>query len=670
MFSQLNFVAPLCLTLLFILLAGGARLLAQGVASQGNRVSQGWSLRFLGGKPLRCDGIRLVFFPVQVERAAGGAEAVTHIELTIRKKKPKTLANIKRTPFEEENYIASAWSRPLHLPLSRGPRTLRVLGPMPELIIKDMTEEVTGGKVVEGTVNRILLQFTAGAQERCNNIKYKVSCFSVLLTPNGSTRRLVSEEEMSQSEGAMDMMDASCRTPTLVVQGPDPSQVSDCEYGYELPQGWTLADSGQSFEGPVLPLLSCGESKFIDVNLYRPAPLIHSEAFSAESDRNIGDVSLCKTDYYITVSYRQERTSSLKTKRSTVTRGRRRRPVAGSASSESPSAVQAPDDQEEKGQEKKAEETLDEVSLEFTGSVVWGKALKASFQPGTRITCPSGKRSKSNIIKGNGESDGDEVLSLVEGHSFTTRCSFLADSAVEGLKTEIIGVRFEHNDTDKSPESLTLQSSNGSATLYSPDPSDPCRVLSIGSKLTVAYTVTPSLRSAPDSAGVKATLGTILVDWKPSSLPLPSDAQLDEGGLGEINSHGPLRLHTPSTIRFSGPACWIEVAPFEAAAESMPAAPRMGVPFALSYRIKNKTNLHQAISVRVKDSTPRDMDGLVFSGMTHGEVSLAPSETQIISYMVLATRAGRVLLPELEVSSTRYPSWIVKEASRHIHIFP
>ena len=382
-----------------------------------------------------------MFYPVQVEKAAGGAEAVTQIELTIRKTKAKTMANIKRTPFEEENYIASAWSRPMHLPLSRGPRTLRVLGPMPELVIKDMTEEVTGGKVVEGTVNRILLKFTAGSVERCNNIKCKVSCFSVLLTPNGSTRRLVSKEEISQSEGAMDMKNPSCRTPSLVLQRDETSQ-DDCDYGYKLPHGWVFADSGQSFTGPVLPLLSCGESKFIDINLYRPPPLIHSEAFAAENDKNICDVSLCKTDFYVTVSYRQERTSAKK-RRPSFTRGRRRRPVVGSVSIEPSMGTSSPGDEDNHIQGQTSEETFDEVSLEFTGSVVWGKPLKASFQPGTRIAFPSGSRSKSNAITVYTDSRNAENLTLVEGRSFTTRCSFQADSAVEGLKTEITGVRFE-----------------------------------------------------------------------------------------------------------------------------------------------------------------------------------------------------------------------------------
>lgn len=543
-----------------------------------------------------------------------------------------------------------------------------MLGPMPELIIKDMTEESTGGKVVEGTVNRILLKFTAGLQERCNNVKYRVSCFSVLLTPNGSTRRLVSQEEIHESDGAMDMKDPSCRTPTLVTQSDDPSHESDSEYGYRLPQGWCPTESGQSFTGPTLPLLECGESKFVDINFYRPSPLIHSEAFPAEDDENVGDVSLCKTDYYVTVSYRQERAAAQKMRRASV-RGRRRRPVVGSVpksetAHEPPGGTPSLVDQDDKTQEnKQPEDSYEEVSLEFTGSVVWGKALKASFQPGTRRDCPSGSINS-------GSDDTSEYLSRVEGESITTRCSFQADTTVEGLKTDIIGVRFDDNGSSESPVSLSLQSHDGSNVLYSPETIDPCRILSIGSKLAVAYTVKPTLKGAPDSIGAKSTLGTILIDWKPSSLPLPSDARLDEEALGGIHSHGPLRLRTPSTIRFSGPGCSIESAPFEAAAEISAVIPRMGVPFEINYRVKNKTKLNQVVSINVGDSSSQDMDGLVFSGMTHGEFSLAPSESQTITYTILSTRAGRARLPAVEVSSSRYQSCIVKEASKEIYILP
>jgi len=657
--------------------AGGARLLSQDETSHANRVSQGWSMKYLGGKPLRCDGIRLVLYPVQVEKATGSADTVTTIQLTIQKKKPKTQANIKRTPFEEENYIASAWSRPLHLPLSRGPRSLRVLGPMPELVITDMTEEVTGGKVVEGTVNRILLKFTAGQQERCCDIKYRVSCFSVLITPNGTTRRLVSTEELSRSEGALDMTNPTCRTPSLVKPSSDSPTPDSTKYGYSLPPGWELADSGQSFTGPSLSGMDGGESKFVDLNFYRPAPLIQSNSMHMEEDEsNVGDVSLCKTDFYVTVSYRQERTVVQKKRMSNV-RGRRRRPVPKAVdNSDDPSCAEP---EEKVDDEKTTEPAFEEVSLEFTGSVVWGNALKASFRPGASKACPSGSRSQFNSVSRASRPTGDstaEFMSLVEGNSATARCSFQADNAVEGLKTEILGIRFEDVDSSsQSPVSFSLLSRTSNNQLYTPEPGDPCRVLSIGSKLSIAYTVRPHITTAEPEAGsegIKSTFGTILVDWKPSSLPLPDGVRLESDvSSSGIRGHGPLRLQTPSTTRFSGPACVIESSPFEAIVQSTAAQPRMGTPFVVNYRVKNKTNVHQNVSVRVTGPTPHHNDGLVFSGTTNGELSLAPSEMKTISYTILATRVGTVRLPSLEVSSQRYQSWIIKEpAGKEIVIFP
>jgi len=408
--------------------AGGARFASEGELSNWHSNSQGWSLRYLGGKPLRCDGLKVVFYPVQAERTTGSVEKVTLIELTIEMKKPKTGVNIKRTPFEEDNYIASAWSRPEHVPFSRGPRCLRVLGPQPEMTVTNLSESVTDGKSLEGTVNRILLKLQAGPTERCTDVKFRVDCFTVLMTPSGSTKRLVAPEKLSSElESSVNMKDPLFRTPIFVL----PSQLSaetSIDYGYDLPAGWELAETGQGYSGTVTSSMKGGETAFVPLNFFRPGALL-------QEDRNI-----CKTDFYITVSYKQERAAGHKPKINR--RASRQRPVmsgstkgkevdAGAVEQSTSVAIDAVD------------ESSDEVSLEFNGSMLWAQPLSATFVHGVRKMYPSGSRHPSNGVDSHASADPDDEFALIDGETVTMKCSLQADNAVEGLKTEIVAVRFE-----------------------------------------------------------------------------------------------------------------------------------------------------------------------------------------------------------------------------------
>ena len=654
---------------------GGARLVSEEELAAGNRVSQGWNLKCLGGKPLRCDGICVEFYPVQVEKSTGSAEEVTPIELTIEKKKSKTQANIKRTPFEEENYLASAWSRPLHFPLSLGPRSLRVLGPMPDMVIKDLTEEATGGKVLEGTVNRVLLKLTSGLDERCCDIQYCVTCFSVLMTPNGSIRRLVPERELSQSETSLNMTNPVFRTPTLVSPSAVAGAASRTECGYTLPPGWQLAGSGQAFTGPVIPSLSCGESKYIALDFFRPAPLIQTLPHNIEGDLDVEESSMCKTDFYFTVTYRQERSLIPKGRRTSKRRSVvRRLPVMNAASKDSNATLVDGAEESELSQKKPVEPTFDEVSLEFTGSMVWAMPLSAFFRPGATQSFPSECRdplspsTKTSLAPGERLND---AVRLVDCESVTMNCTLQADNAVEGLKTEVLGVRYERVDESNVTVSLASASANGaSETLYEPHLDNPCRLLSAGSKLSIAYTVKPCLKDPTTLAKVKASLGNVVVDWKSSPLPLPEDAKKDLAFLHGVASHGPLRLDSPSALKFSGPECCIEAPPLRVSMKEKPSTPRIGVPFQLAYTISNETQLHQALSVCVMDAESGASSGLMFAGLAQGELTLAPSESQLFSYTMLGTKAGKTKLPGIEIVSRRDSSLILKEPSREIYVLP
>jgi hypothetical protein len=412
----------------------------------GNSNSQGWNVRFLGGKPLLCDGLHLTFYPVQAEKASD--EKVTLIELTIEKKKMRTAANIKRTPFEEENYIASAWSRPQHLPFSRGPRSLRVLGPQPELVVTNVTDAITNGKALEGTVNRILLKLHAGSEESCSEMNLAVSCFSVLITPSGPTKRLVSEEELSnEAENSIDMRNPRCRTPILVKAAQSNGEkFISTDLGYDLPAGWQTAGSGQKDSVENLPTLNGGACSFVHLDFFRPAAYTQKQVMSTQGnieDDELGDVSLCKTDFYITLTYRQERPLAQKQKQKSKRRISRMRPVMSSATKENAAEASENFVLNQQVDDSVNEVLSDKVSLEFTGSIVWAPPISAKFIPGASKGCPSGSRHPSNTVNSTHRTGSNEEYVLVDGERVSTRCSLQLDPSMEGLKAEIVSVRFE-----------------------------------------------------------------------------------------------------------------------------------------------------------------------------------------------------------------------------------
>jgi hypothetical protein len=425
--------------------AGGARFLAEDKLPDTTQQSQGWNLSFLGGKPLCCDGLRIAFYPVQAEKSGTEKDSLTFIELTMLREKPRTAANIKRTPYEEENYIASAWSRPTYLPLSRGPRSLRVSGPVSHLNVTNITDELTSGKAVEGTINSIVLKLQAGSGEVCSNIKISVSCFSVLVTPSGSTKRLVSQEDITaETENSLDMTNPAYRTPALLWRTKEKSELSPL--GYCTPSGWAMLGSGQMQEPISFSRLNGGECSYISLNLFRPASDMEVDLEPTESlvlDK-LADWSVCKTDYYVTVSYQQERPSTKRTRPATRGQRRSRRPPT------MPVSTNEPDNASKTGHQLTKEEQIgegeqdasDEVTLEFTGSIVWTNPLTATFSRGSGNTCPSGSRHPLNSLVRDPLYSAKE-FALVDGESTTAVCHLRLDSAMEGLETDIVSVAFK-----------------------------------------------------------------------------------------------------------------------------------------------------------------------------------------------------------------------------------
>jgi hypothetical protein len=142
--------------------------------------------------------------------------------------------------------------------------------------------------------------------------------------------------------------------------------------------------------------------------------------------------------------------------------------------------------------------------------------------------------------------------------------------------------------------------------------------------------------------------------------------------------HGPLPSEDTLSVQFGGPTCLLERSPFEAILVEFPSSPRVNIPFDIMYCIANKTSVHQKLTVSMSDVGVVDQEagsdvntgvsidtndgGVLVSGMVSGELHLAPFESRTLDYTALATRAGKIPVPALLVSSVRHRSWVIRDA--------
>lgn len=624
--------------------AAGGRLVSEELFPKKARNSEAqWSLHFLGGKPMRCDGMRLVLRPLD----ADGTEfaSVKPIELTIeKKKKAKTAANIKRTPFEEDNYIASAWSRPFHMPLPSGPRCLRVLGPMSDMEITNLSQSVSAGSAIEGTVNRICLKLRAGPEEMCSDIRYMIKCSSTLVTGDGAIKNLTSE--VSTGDNDISMKGPGVRAPVIVTKNPTADAPEWLDYGFVLPVGWELVGSGQESTEEMAPKatsLCGGESTFLCFQLFRPSELSSGTMMGAEGPPIIA--SICETHFEVSVSYKQERQDGQNT--------------AGGKESGSG--------------EKKISEN---VSQKFSGSVTWASPMVVSYGFPTQNPTPSGSRHPSNLTDDARPSDTSIFMNvpMVDGDRISVRSTLESNDNVNYLDLEIAEVRFETS--NEMPCRLTLTSCESSSSykdesLYRASEKDPSRWLTNTSKFSFVYNVHAEMISKKLSATFP--LGNVAVDWLPKQIALPDEAKAALGP--EIEAHGPLVLASPIPMKFKGPLCYIEKAPFKTQFQCQPPVPKVAVPFHVDYSITNETDTHQNL-VLALDGQPgsgQKSQDILICGLLGGDLRLAPHETKMLSYTVIATRSGMTNLPAVSISSARFNAWVVnerKENARPLCILP
>ena len=590
--------------------------------------SKQWSTLCLGGKSLKCDGLKVKFALI----SDASSTSSNNIALTIAKKRPEVPLNVKRTPFEEDNYISSAWSRiDKEVPLQAGPRCIRVLAPTAQLQVTNLTSlALSSNNALEGTVHRILLRIEPGPLESvCSNVEYKVSCSSSLLEEAKRLKILSPSDQDNDKEPFASLLDKQVRAPVLLRQSSDGS-ASVTEYGTLLPDGWDmLGRNGQGGE-EYIPLtaddsnsLSSGDAAYAVIDLYRPLPTLTKHDNDGESSAL--DRAVCQTEVNVELKYRQ----------------------------------------------KRADGSDDAVSMEYQTNISWSAPLSAVFSPGPRQSHPCGNRHPSNAVP-DPESTGIEAIEtelvLMDGERVTTKCNI--EAASEGLLCDLnlSQIRFEESSSqeDDAPCSFALVSATTSSgkVLYQAEPEDPCRHLQQGSKFAVSWTTDVNMKDEFKKGSVSSSLGVISVDWQPTHLAVP-DEVADQKVLGGISGHGPLLLESASTCRFMGPPCYIEHAPFHAVLGSLPTCPKVAVPFDISYRIRNKTHLVQKLLIHVDEqevSDATELEGLILSGLVKGDVQVGPGEEYILTYSAIPTRTGTLSLPKLSIASDRHKTWIVNES--------
>ncbi|KAL9179298.1 hypothetical protein ACHAXT_008588 [Thalassiosira profunda] len=346
------------------------------------------SSAFLGGIPVTCHGIVLNL------RQAGGANASS---LTLRIERPRLAspllrAGAPRLAMEECNYAAHAWARPAHHPWRLGPRVLRVLGPRPHMHATNLTEARTGGKAVEGTVNRIMWRLVAGGDEDCRDVRVRLKCSSV----QGPV-------EAAAAEGGAAGVEPR-QMPIFVQKAAVSAAQHVTENGVALPDGWEPrkdvgTDESHDATTTICPHLGAGKSFLFPLDVFRGVdPSLSSQPGS------------CSTTYEVVIMYRQVRAG--------------KEAAAG-----------------------------DEVMVVQSGSIEWISPFAAEFSlsNGLKRPFPCGIQHPSNTTT-QATYDSSNIVAA-DGEKVLMRCSLAAKELGSHAAARIVNVVNE-NETEQKKKNL------------------------------------------------------------------------------------------------------------------------------------------------------------------------------------------------------------------------
>lgn len=242
-----------------------------------------------GGVPLVCHSLTLMLKP------SSDVNSPLVKLLVDRKHLLSPLGRIDALQYlmEECNYMAHAWSRPPYHPWYLGPRCLRVLSPRPHMEVVNLTESITGGEAIEGTVNRVVFKLVADKRYDCKDVTLRLRCTS-------EKERFNSVDTVADGETKENDVDDR----TLFVQRiADASAKVSTSNGISLPTGWQprcdviMNESHDSSSG-VTSSLDAGKSLLLPLDFFRPLNT---------SPGNTSDARTISTSYEVILAFREVR---------------------------------------------------------------------------------------------------------------------------------------------------------------------------------------------------------------------------------------------------------------------------------------------------------------------------------------------------------------------------
>jgi len=533
----------------------------------------------------------------------------------------KVLPNQKPI-VEEDDYLSSAWDRPSNFSFSSGPRCLRMLSPRPDLQVTNLTYVETNGNVLEGTINRILLELKAGSTEICRDVKMSVVCDSSILQPDG---------ENEQKEDSSSVLVVRC---PILVKPLDPiSEGSSQEVSEShIPVGWgpyggPMSQGSNETKTSVVDSLKYGSTAHCSFDLFRPLPENIYSVAGSDGNRDV----MCKTNFVVTLTYRQIRPNHAAQIRSHG----------------------------------------DLVTKHHSSSVIWSQPIQAetAVSLGPKKMYTSGNRHSSNQIS-------NKVFApeaLVDGEPVILKCSLKGTKATEdGLAVKVDCVTFDMDQADKGCDMELVEDNSTKIArnvMFSPKPNDICHILRKGTKLNISSTLRPKM-TKHDQDFITSSLGQVIVNWTSMSLSSPSGIRTNINDQFK-DYHGPLSIQNSQPIRCYSPVCHIESTPFETSTTIEPPLPKVLTPFQVRYVVTNKTKQLQHLKISMRD-IDKDIlsSGMLISGVLDGDISLGPKESKVLRYSVLVTRVGKISLPVMSVSSTRYNSWVIRTTDETFFVTP
>ena len=342
---------------------------------------------FIGGVPMVCHGIVLKLkngdssLKLQIDRPSLVS--------------PLLRSGTQRSLMEESNYTAHSWSRPTFHPWCLGPRVLRVLGPRPYMHLTNLTHELTLGRAVQGTVNRIMLRLDAGRDEDCYDVRIRLKCKSHKKKPQPSA-----EEATTPEYEALDV--EPNRMPTFVQKAEDVTIEFVSENGVSLPGGWEVRkDVGSDESHDMTTLLSshieAGKSLLCPLDIFRPL----------DPSVKIHDAFTCSTSYDVIITYRQVRSG--------------------------------------KGLNKSDDSSGDQVMVMQSGIIEWITPFTAEFSQtnGHQRPYPCGIQHASNLITAQSLPEPGEELVVADGQQIQMKCSIKPNGLGSNVAASILYVTNE-----------------------------------------------------------------------------------------------------------------------------------------------------------------------------------------------------------------------------------